>query len=286
MVHRLFTFSEALSQRHIQPAFPFLACRFLADAIIHADSQAFFNIKKVAYTTAVVRLQLREAEIRMEHFSGTGKGHNAKTFINSVTQFGLASYVITVAVAALVVAAHHFVAAHLRQQVKWRPAACKALLLYIQPENQLLCQRKELRIFNVKKTAPIAVVCIRAMHYVIVGADDHTPGGVGIVVPGVEGKAGADVGTGPTVPVLHGRRVQNTGVIIAVGVKVFYYARHNACIKVIIQSFLSHEAHLIAFFAYVFFITGFCIIANPVKIKRVIIKANDACIMKLFCGVQ
>ena len=137
MVYRLLTFSEALPQGYIQPAFPFLACRFLANAVVHADSQALFNIKKVAYTTAVVRLQLREAEIRMKHFAGTGKGHNAKTFINTVTQFGLAGYVVAVAVTALVVAAHHFVAAHLRQQVKRRPAAGEALLLYIKPQHQL-----------------------------------------------------------------------------------------------------------------------------------------------------
>ena len=74
------------------------------------------------------------------------------------------------------------------------------------------------------------------MHYIIIGANDHTLCGVGIVVPGIERKAGADISAGATMPVLYLWRVQNAGIIITVGVKVFDYACYNTCIKVVTQS--------------------------------------------------
>ena len=54
----------------------------------------------------------------MKHLARAGKSCEAKTACKAIPELGLPCDVITIAEAALVIAAHHFVASHLRQQIK------------------------------------------------------------------------------------------------------------------------------------------------------------------------
>jgi hypothetical protein len=125
------------------------------------------------------------------------------------------------------------------------------------------------------------------VHYIIIAANNHTLCSIGIVVPGIEGKTRTDIGAGAAMPVLYRGGVQNAGIIVTVGVKVFYYAHYNAHVKVIAQAFLTGEAHLIPLFAYMFFVGSLGVIAYSVKVKRIIIKADYTRIVKfiLWCPI-
>lgn len=125
----------------------------------------------------------------MVNGAGAGKGHYAKAVAYAVAQFGLGGGVVTVAETAVKVATHQFVAAQGRQQVKRRLAANHAGMVNIKAQHQAFAQGVILAPLNTKQPAIITIAAKQPLKLTVFGGNQNPAGGIGIVIPAIEGKA-------------------------------------------------------------------------------------------------
>lgn len=239
-----------------------------ANAVVKTGAQAFFYIKKVTEAAAVVGFKLLQIQPRMIHRACAGKTHNAKTIANAVAQFGLAGGIVAVAVTAVVIAAHQFVAAQGRHQVKRLLVARHAGIVNIEAKHQALAQAQVVAGLNAEQSARIVIAAVKAFVQAHTGRNKHTARGIGVVVAGIERKAGAKVNAGAAAAVLDLRvGIKNTGCgSPAKGIVI--KSRKEAEVKVLAVQLFAAQVNAKALLAHQFGVGAAGIAANAIKITR------------------